>query len=68
MTQVLLTSGPELVGAYSAVNACSNHGGPGTNDASLNDFQTWTLAPVMLPGRLELIPVFVLFTRAFWRG
>jgi trk system potassium uptake protein len=75
MTLVLLASGLDFVSAFSAVIACINNAGPGlnevgpgTNYASLNDFQTWTLALTMLLGRLELITVFVLFTRAFWRG
>lgn len=75
MTLVLLASGLDFVSAFSAVIACINNAGPGlnevgpgTNYAGLNDFQTWTLAFTMLLGRLELFTVFVLFTRAFWRG
>lgn len=68
VTLGLLASGPELVGACAAVVVCSNNGGPGTNYASLNDFQTWTLALTIPRGRLELITGFVLFPRAFWRG
>lgn len=75
MTLLLLASGLDFVSAFSGVIACINNAGPGlnevgpaTNYASLNDFQTWTLAFTMLLGRLELITVFVLFTRAFWRG
>jgi trk system potassium uptake protein len=75
MTLVLLASGLDFVSAFSAVIACINNAGPGlnevgpgTNYAGLNDFQTWTLALTMLLGRLELFTVFVLFTRAFWRG
>jgi len=75
ITLVLLASGLDFVSAFSAVIACINNAGPGlnevgpgTNYAGLNDFQTWVLAFTMLLGRLELITVFVLFTRAFWRG
>lgn len=75
MTLVLLASGLDFVSAFSAVIACINNAGPGlnevgpaTNYAGLNDFQTWLLAFTMLLGRLELFTVFVLFTRAFWRG
>jgi trk system potassium uptake protein TrkH len=75
MTLVLLASGLDFVSAFSAVIACLNNAGPGlnevgpaTNYAGLNDFQTWMLAFTMLLGRLELFTVFVLFTRAFWRG
>jgi trk system potassium uptake protein TrkH len=75
MTLVLLASGLDFVSAFSGVIACINNAGPGlnqvgpaTNYAGLNDFQTWVLAFTMLLGRLELFTVFVLFTRAFWRG
>lgn len=75
MTLVLLASGLDFVSAFSAVIACINNAGPGlnevgpgTNYAGLTDFQTWVLAATMLLGRLELFTVFVLFTRAFWRG
>ena len=75
MTLVLLASGLDFITAFSAVVACINNAGPGLNEvgpasnyAGLNDFQTWVLAFTMLLGRLELFTVFVLFTRAFWRG
>ncbi|MEW6118986.1 MAG: TrkH family potassium uptake protein [Pseudomonadota bacterium] len=75
MTLVLLASGLDFISAFSAVIACINNAGPGLNEvgpagnyAGLNDFQTWALALTMLLGRLELFTVFVLFTRAFWRG
>ncbi|HUX30766.1 MAG TPA: TrkH family potassium uptake protein [Thiobacillus sp.] len=75
MTLLLLASGLDFISAFSAVIACINNAGPGlnevgpgTNYAGLNDFQTWALSFTMLLGRLELITVFVLFTRAFWRG
>ncbi|MBU2641208.1 MAG: TrkH family potassium uptake protein [Thiobacillus sp.] len=75
MTLVLLASGLDFISAFSAVVACINNAGPGLNEvgpasnyAGLSDFQTWVLAFTMLLGRLELFTVFVLFTRAFWRG
>ncbi len=75
MTLVLLASGLDFVSAFSGVIACINNAGPGLNEvgpagnyAGLTDFQTWVLALTMLLGRLELFTVFVLFTRAFWRG
>ena len=74
-TLVLLVSGLDLVSAFSAVIACINNAGPGLNQVGpgsnfsvLSDFQTWVCSVVMLLGRLELITVFVLFTRAFWRA
>jgi trk system potassium uptake protein TrkH len=45
-----------------------NHVGPATNYASLTDFQTWICTLAMLLGRLELLTVLVVFTRAFWRA
>ncbi|HQS99813.1 MAG: potassium transporter Trk [Hydrogenophilales bacterium 16-64-46] len=75
MTLVLLASGLDFLTAFSAVIACINNAGPGlgevgpaSNYAGLSDFQTWALTLTMLLGRLELFTVFVLFTRAFWRG
>lgn len=42
--------------------------GPAGNFATLNDTAKWLLCAAMLIGRLELLAVFVLFTRQFWRG
>lgn len=41
--------------------------GPSGNFAGLPPEAKWVLAAAMLIGRLELLAVFVLFTRAFWR-
>ncbi|KIT16822.1 TrkH family potassium uptake protein [Jannaschia aquimarina] len=40
--------------------------GPAGNFAPLNDTAKWILSAAMLTGRLELMAVFVLFTRRFW--
>jgi trk system potassium uptake protein TrkH len=40
--------------------------GPSGNFGSLNDMAKWLLTAGMLVGRLELMAVFVLFTRRFW--
>jgi trk system potassium uptake protein TrkH len=40
--------------------------GPAGNFAPLNDVAKWLLSAAMLIGRLELMVVFVLFTRRFW--
>ncbi len=40
--------------------------GPTGNFSGLNDLAKWVLAFAMLIGRLELLAVFVLFTRRFW--
>ena len=74
-TLVLLLSGLDLISAFSAVVACINNAGPGLNQVGpasnfsvLDDFQTWVCSLVMLMGRLELLTIFVLFTRTFWRA
>lgn len=75
LTLILVASGLDFVSAFSAVIACINNAGPGlnqvgpaTNYSVLNDFQTWVCTFTMLLGRLELMTVFVLFTRTFWRA
>ena len=42
--------------------------GPMGNFGGLNDPAKWILTAAMLVGRLELLVVFVLFTRRFWRA
>ncbi|KVW95523.1 TrkH family potassium uptake protein [Thiobacillus denitrificans] len=75
MTLVMTASGLEFITAFSAVVASINNTGPGLNQvgpattyASLSDFQTWICTIAMLLGRLELLTVLVVFTRAFWRA
>ena len=41
--------------------------GPEGNYSSLNDTAKWLLSAGMLIGRLELMAVFVMLTRNFWR-
>jgi trk system potassium uptake protein TrkH len=75
MTLLMTASGLEFVTAFSAVIASINNTGPGLNQvgpattyAVLTDFQTWICTIAMLLGRLELLTVLVVFTRAFWRA
>jgi len=75
MTFVMVASGLEPITAFSAVIASINNTGPGLNEvgpattyAVLTDFQTWVCIVAMLLGRLELLTVMVVFTRAFWRA
>ncbi|WP_147125496.1 TrkH family potassium uptake protein [Shimia ponticola] len=42
--------------------------GPAGNFGGLNDTAKWLLAGAMVLGRLELMAVFVIFSRTFWRG
>lgn len=74
LTFALLLSGLDFITAFSAIIACINNMGPGlgavgpsTNYASLTDFQSWICTVAMILGRLEVLPVVVLITRAFWR-
>lgn len=75
MTLILVASGLDFLTAFSAIIACINNAGPGlnqvgpaTNFSGLTDFQTWVCTFAMLLGRLELMTLFVLFTRTFWRA
>ncbi|MBL4877252.1 MAG: TrkH family potassium uptake protein, partial [Cohaesibacteraceae bacterium] len=69
-------TGLDMITAISgAASALGNIGpglgaeiGPAGNFASVNDTAKWLLAAGMLIGRLELMAVYVLFTRNFWRG
>ena len=42
--------------------------GPAGTFAPLPDAAKWILSFAMLLGRLELVTVFVLFSRGFWMG
>jgi len=75
LTLILVASGLDFISAFSAIIACINNAGPGlnkvgpaTNFGGLTDFQTWVCTFAMLLGRLELMTLFVLFTRTFWRA
>lgn len=74
VTLALIATGMDLVHALSAALACINNVGPGLgvigpagNYAILTDPQKWICIFAMLLGRLEIMSVLVLFTRAFWR-
>jgi len=75
LTLILVASGLDLVSSFSAIIACINNAGPGlnqvgpaTNYSGLTDFQKWVCTFTMLLGRLELMTLFVLFTRTLWRA
>lgn len=72
---VLLASlGMDFVSAITgSLSALSNIGpglgdtiGPAGNYSTVNDSTLWVLSFLMLAGRLELVTVFILFTRVFW--
>ncbi len=72
---VLLASlGLDFVSAFTgALTALSNIGpgfgdtiGPVGNFSTIHDPALWVLSFLMLAGRLELVTVYILFTRTFW--
>ncbi|KAF0677401.1 TrkH family potassium uptake protein [Profundibacterium mesophilum] len=73
---LLAMTGLDFVTALSgAATAIANVGpglgaviGPAGNFSSLNETAKWLLIGGMLVGRLELLVVYVLFTRRFWRS
>ena len=74
VTLVLMITGLDLMSAISTTVACITNLGPGlgivgpySNFSVLSDTQLWLCTFLMLIGRLELVTVFVLFTRTFWR-
>jgi len=72
---LLSMAGLDFITAVSgAATALANVGpglgpeiGPAGNFGGLHDGAKWILAGAMLLGRLELLAVFVLFTKQFWR-
>ena len=69
-------SGLDFITSLSASAAALANIGPGLGDqvgpsgnySSLNDFAKWTLSAAMLIGRLELLAVYAILTRQFWRA
>lgn len=71
----LLVSGLDPTTAFGAVLGCVCNIGPGlgalgpsANFSILSDGHLWLCTFCMLIGRLELVTVFVLFTRSFWQS
>ena len=59
-----------LTGAIAMINCLGPALGelrPANNFSVLTDFQTWVCSFAMIMGRVELFPVLVIFTPAFWR-
>lgn len=72
MYMVLLATGMEPIEAFSGLATCMNNVGPGLGSIAssfknVNDVATWVLSVAMLLGRLEIYPLLILFTTAFWR-
>ncbi|HYM35895.1 MAG TPA: potassium transporter TrkG, partial [Steroidobacteraceae bacterium] len=68
----LMATGEDQVTAFSAIAACINNTGPGlgavaNNFTSIGEPGKWICIIAMLLGRLEIYPLLVLVTPAFWR-
>lgn len=68
----LVAIGHDFVTAFGTVAACINNMGIGYGDTAsgfgtLKDAAKWLMCVAMLFGRLEIFPVLIIFSRAFWR-
>lgn len=70
----MIATGLDVASAFTAVFACLTNTGPGLanvgpalNYGTLSVWQLWLCDACMLVGRLEIVTVFVLLTRDFWR-
>ena len=69
---MMQATGLDQVTSFSAVAACMNNLGPGLNAVGddyghINNMAKWILCFAMLLGRLEVFPLLVMMTPAFWR-
>jgi trk system potassium uptake protein TrkH len=69
----LMGTGVDQVTAFGAIATCMNNLGPGlgevaTNFKAMNPAGEWLCTLAMLLGRLEIFPLLVLVSPAFWRG
>ncbi|HET6655728.1 MAG TPA: potassium transporter TrkG, partial [Gammaproteobacteria bacterium] len=72
MMMGLLATGLPPLEAFSGLATCMNNVGPGLGSVAFNFHDVgigakWILIAAMLLGRLEIYPLLVLFTFAFWR-
>jgi trk system potassium uptake protein TrkH len=68
----LMATGEHQITAFSAIAACMNNTGPGlgavaNNFIGISEPGKWICILAMLLGRLEIYPLLVLITPAFWR-
>jgi trk system potassium uptake protein len=72
MLAFMACGGEDQVTAFSAIASCMNNAGPGLGDVATNfthisDGGKWVCILAMLLGRLEVFPLLVLISPAFWR-
>ncbi|MEI6094160.1 MAG: TrkH family potassium uptake protein [Gammaproteobacteria bacterium] len=70
---IFMALGNDFTSSFSAIAAGLANSGAGigtisSNFASLSIASKWLLIITMLLGRLELYPLFILFTRPFWKA
>jgi len=70
---LLMGTGVEQITAFSAIATCINNVGPGlgevaSNFRAISPAGQWLCLLAMLLGRLEIFPMLVLISPAFWRG
>lgn len=68
----LIALGEDQVTAFAAIASCMNNLGPGLGEVAMtfttvSDPAKWICVLAMLLGRLEIFPLLVLITPAFWR-
>ncbi|MEI8632715.1 potassium transporter TrkG [Vibrio sp. PP-XX7] len=68
----LIAIGQDFKTAYGTVAACINNMGIGWGATAsgfgpLKDPSKWLMCLAMLFGRLEIFPILIIFSRAFWR-
>lgn len=68
----LVAIGHDFATAFGTVAACINnmgigYGGTASGFGTLKDAAKWLMCVAMLFGRLEIFPVLIIFSRAFWR-
>ncbi|MNZ83084.1 Trk system potassium uptake protein TrkG [compost metagenome] len=68
----LVTIGHDLATAFGTVAACMNNMGIGYGETSagfgtLKEPAKWLMCVAMIFGRLEIFPILIVFSRAFWR-
>jgi trk system potassium uptake protein TrkH len=72
LSLALVATGVEAVTAFGSAAACLNNMGVGLGETAvtfggLNDTAKWLLSLGMILGRLEIFPLLLLFSPAFWR-